>query len=101
MTGLDEDGSSQVFVNGGRQHLAWRSSLTLDDQLAARSADVASAALPDRYDEPTLGKDLGESIDRRVRRALERDTRRGIQRDEIHLRPHTRQQLREVSRIFR
>src|SRR6516162_5972589 len=101
MTGLDGDGSSQVFVNGGRQHLARRSSLTLDDQLAARGADVASAALPDRDDQPTLGKDLGESIDSRVRRPLEWDARRGIQWNEIHLRFHTRQQLRQISRIFR
>ncbi len=39
---------------------------SLDDELAAGGADVASAALTNRYVDPAVGEDLREPIDRSI-----------------------------------
>src|SRR5215472_3117148 len=62
MNRLDGSGSPQVFINGGRQHLAGRPSLVFYDQLTAGGSDIPAAALPDGHDEPVLGEDPGKSI---------------------------------------
>ena len=75
-----------------RRKLPGERSLAFDDQLTAGGADVASAALPHRDDQPTLGQNPRKSIDDLVGWPLEGDARRRIERDQIDFRLHARQQ---------
>src|SRR5438093_12875445 len=72
--------------------------LAFDDQLSARRANVSAAALAHGYGHVMIGEDLREAIDRFVRRPLERNPGGGVERNEIHLALHARQQPGEPSR---
>jgi threonylcarbamoyladenosine tRNA methylthiotransferase MtaB len=56
----------RVLSHDHGELLGGGSTLAFDDELAARGADVAAAALADRHDQPALGEDRGEAIDRLV-----------------------------------
>ena len=47
-----------------------------------------------------IGEDLGEGIDARVGRALERDARRGVERNQVDLGLDAVEQLRQPPRIL-
>src|SRR5688572_10002941 len=72
-----------------------------DDQLTACGANVAATALPHRNRQMTVGQNLRESIDSRVRRSFERNSWRGIERDQIDLGLDAGQQLREPACVLR
>src|SRR4051812_44939567 len=71
------------------------------DQLAAGGADVAAAALANRHADPVIGDDLREPIDHLIGRPLERNPRRGVERDDVHLRLQRRHQSGQLARILR
>ena len=48
-----------------------------------------------------VGEDAGEGVDTRVRRPLERNARRGVERNQVDLGLDARQQLRQPARILR
>ena len=50
---------------------------------------------------PALGKNLRELIDARVRRPLERDAGRFVQRNQVHLAADVAEQARQASRVVR
>src|ERR1700752_1869865 len=56
-----------------------------NDQLTARGANVAATALSHRNRQMTVGQNLRESIDARVRRSFERNSRRGVDSVEKHV----------------
>ena len=58
----------------------------VSDQLAARRADVAAARLAHRNDDAAIGKDASEAVDAIVRRALEGNPGRLVERQQIDLR---------------
>ena len=71
------------------------------DQLTARGANVAATALAHRNRQMPVGQNLRESIDSRVRRSFERNSWRGVERDQIDLGLDAGQQLRESTRVLR
>jgi threonylcarbamoyladenosine tRNA methylthiotransferase MtaB len=54
----------RVLSHDHGELLGGRSPLPLDDELTAGGADVASATLANRHDQPALSQDRGEAIDR-------------------------------------
>ena len=73
----------------------------LDNQLTARRADVPPAALPHRHGDVPIGQDLREAVDALIRRPFERNARRRVQRDQVHLCLDPRQQLHQPARVLR
>ena len=67
----------------------------LDDQLAARGTNVATAALSHRDGDAAVRKQPRERVDALVRRPRKRDARRLVERDEVHLRAQTGQEFHE------
>src|ERR1700752_2238393 len=70
-------------------------------RLTSRGANVAATALSHRNRQMTVGQNLRESIDARVRRSFERNSRRGVDRDQIDLGLDAGQRLREPTRVLR
>src|SRR3984893_17332472 len=75
-----------------REPLRGRAPRSFDDELSAGGADIPSPALPHRHREMVIGESLRELVDRLVGWPFEWNPRRGVQRDQIHLRFHARQQ---------
>jgi predicted permease len=83
-----------------RGPLAGGSFGALDDQLAARRADVAPAALAHRHGDAAIGQLARERVHLRVRRPRERDARRLVQRQQVHLGAHVAQQASQPARVI-